>query len=133
MKKAILGFTLIELMIVVAIVGFITAIAIPKFSELLERSREGTTKGNIGSLRSAISIYYSDNEGKWPSDFLSFNSYLDPIPPAKATPLGNTNAITIHTGIPSTTGVGWSYDSSTGDIWCNSVATDTRGVPFTSY
>ncbi|MFH1824761.1 MAG: prepilin-type N-terminal cleavage/methylation domain-containing protein [Candidatus Firestonebacteria bacterium] len=132
-KKLIIGFTLIELMIVVAVLGLIAAVAIPKFGELLERSREGTTKGNIGAIRSAIAVYYSDNEGKYPDDFLSFNKYLEPIPSAKATPLGNTNAITLQAGIPTSAGVGWSYDSDTGETWCNSTALDTRGVSFTSY
>ena len=61
------GFTLIELMIVVAIIGILAAIAIPKFAQMLEKSREGATKGNLGAIRSAVSIYYGDKEGVWPN------------------------------------------------------------------
>jgi prepilin-type N-terminal cleavage/methylation domain-containing protein len=50
------GFTMIELMIVVAIIGILAAIALPKFADMIEKSREGSTKGNIGALKSANSI-----------------------------------------------------------------------------
>jgi prepilin-type N-terminal cleavage/methylation domain-containing protein len=66
------GFTLIELMIVVTIVGILTAIAVPKFGELVAKSREATTKGHLGAMRSALSIYYSDMEGYYPSDGTGF-------------------------------------------------------------
>src|SRR5436190_656992 len=65
------GFTLIELMIVVAIIGILAAVAIPKFANLIRKSQEGSTKGNLGSLRSAISIYYGDMEGQYPGDLNS--------------------------------------------------------------
>jgi prepilin-type N-terminal cleavage/methylation domain-containing protein len=65
MKKSH-GFTLIELMIVVAIIGILSAIAIPKFADLIRKSNEGSTKGNLGAIRSAISIYYGELEGWFP-------------------------------------------------------------------
>ena len=66
MKKQAKGFTLIELMIVVAIIGILAAIAIPKFADLIRKSNEGATKGNLGSMRSALSIYFADIEGFYP-------------------------------------------------------------------
>lgn len=61
------AFTLIELMIVVAIIGILAAIAIPKFTELINKSREGATKGQLNSIRSALNAYYGDNEGLFPA------------------------------------------------------------------
>lgn len=60
------GFTLIELMFTVAIVGILAAVAIPRMGNILASSKEGTTKGNLGTLRSALSIYYSSTEGQYP-------------------------------------------------------------------
>jgi prepilin-type N-terminal cleavage/methylation domain-containing protein len=68
------GFTLIELMIVVAIIGILAAIAIPRFAQMLEKAREGSTKGNLGSLKSAASIYYGDQQGIWPTTLQSFST-----------------------------------------------------------
>jgi len=65
MKKT-KGFTLIELMIVVAIIGILAAIAIPKFADLIRKSKEGATKGSLASFRSAITIYYGEQEGIYP-------------------------------------------------------------------
>ena len=67
LKKSVKGFTLIELMIVVAIIGILAAIAIPKFADLVTKSKESAVKGSLGSVRSAISIYYSDTEGVFPA------------------------------------------------------------------
>ena len=79
------GFTLIELMLVVAIIGLLAAIAIPKFANLVVKAKEASVKGKLGSLRSALTIYYSDNEGNFPgADFLASltigSKYLDAIP-----------------------------------------------------
>jgi prepilin-type N-terminal cleavage/methylation domain-containing protein len=68
------GFTLIELMIVMAIIGILAAIAIPQYSNMVAKSQEGTTKANLGSIRSALSIYFGDNEGWFPIDSNNLNS-----------------------------------------------------------
>ena len=96
MNKNQKGFTLIELMIVVAIIGILAAVAIPKFAEMMERSRDGATKGNIGALKSAVSIYYGDHEGTYPTDLTAvfpggtstswefLGKYIDTIPQVKS-------------------------------------------------
>jgi prepilin-type N-terminal cleavage/methylation domain-containing protein len=61
------GFTLIELMITVSIIGILASIAIPKFSDMVRKSREGTLKGQLGAIRSALAIYYADTEGNYPT------------------------------------------------------------------
>ena len=146
--KKIKGFTLIELMIVVAIIGILAAIAIPRFAQMLEKSREGATRGNLSSMRSAVSIYYSEREGIFPNDLTtSFTSYLYPIPYAKASPLGNLNNVNLASTPPGSGGAspfswvvtgGWCYITDptspyNGSVFANSTATDTKGNSFTTY
>ena len=92
------GFTLIELMIVVAIIGILAAIAIPKFSQLITKGNEANTKGNLGALRSALSIYYGDTEGTIPTtlDSLAVNGkYLQNIPISYSSTHGTQNTVTV--------------------------------------
>src|SRR5687767_666734 len=65
------GFKLIELMIVVAINGILAAVAIPKFADLVTKSKEASVKGGLGAIRSAVSIYYGDLEGAYPTNLFA--------------------------------------------------------------
>jgi prepilin-type N-terminal cleavage/methylation domain-containing protein len=76
MKKNQKGFTLVELMIVVAIIGILAAIAIPKFADMLEKSREGATKGNLSSINSGIALFVSDNQGQGPQSLDTATTYI---------------------------------------------------------
>ncbi len=98
MKNNKKGFTLIELMIVVAIIGILAAIAIPKFADLINKSKEGATKGALSSVRGALQIYYGDNEGVFPTDSLavltSGGKYINQIPACK-TPTRHSDSTTV--------------------------------------
>ena len=67
-KKTARVFTLIELMIVVAVISILAAIVMPKFSNMLRKSKEASTKGSLGALRTALVIYASDNEDLHPCE-----------------------------------------------------------------
>src|SRR6476646_5559968 len=57
MRNAQKGFTLIELMIVVVIIGILAAIAIPNFIAMQNRAKEGSTKANMHTLQLAAEDY----------------------------------------------------------------------------
>ena len=137
------GFTLIELMIVVAIIGILAAIAIPKFAELIRKSSEGASKGNLGALRSAMSIYYGDLEGSYPANVAALTisgKYMTVIPNAKAPNYhadGSTVVLMSAVASPDDA-AGWWYndtigDANVGNVLVNCTHTDTKGTVWTGY
>lgn len=54
------GFTLLELLVVVIIVGILAAIAIPQFAKTMEKSRISEANSILGSIRTAEMAYYQE-------------------------------------------------------------------------
>ena len=64
MKKK--GFTLIELMVVVVIIGILAAIAIPNFVRVIDRAKVVSVKANMHTMQTTIEAISIDHMGRYP-------------------------------------------------------------------
>lgn len=75
------GFTMIELVIVMAMLGLLLSLALPQYMAALERGREQVLQSNLATMREAIDKFYGDR-GRYPDklDDLVTQRYLRAIP-----------------------------------------------------
>jgi prepilin-type N-terminal cleavage/methylation domain-containing protein len=131
------GFTLIEVVIVIVLIGIITAIAIPKFSKAGEGSADTVLKGDLAVMHRAVAYYeaehaakptaadvvgqltqYTDDAGvvsAAKSVTYKFGPYLRTVPRVPVGP--NKGAMGV--AVAPAAGVGWLYDETTGDFTAN--------------
>jgi len=69
MKQSIKAFTLIELVVVIAIIGILTAFAVPNFMAARERARDIQRKNDLKQLQNVLEMYKLDY-GKYPTNGL---------------------------------------------------------------
>ena len=77
------GFTLVELMIVVLILGTLAAVAIPRIMGGAQTGRDNACETNVNQINRFLEVYYEDT-GSWPAtleDFLENTVYFPDGPP----------------------------------------------------
>lgn len=81
LKQARHGFTLVELMVVMAIIALLLALAMPRYFNHLENSRETILKQDLAVMRDAVDKYHGDR-GRYPDSLEELVSarYLRTLP-----------------------------------------------------
>jgi general secretion pathway protein G len=124
------GFTLVELMIVMLIIGVLAAIAIPSYISSLKNAKEAVLKEDLHVLRQAIDAYTNDKEKAPQSlDDLVSAGYLKSIP---MDPMTHSNT----TWVTSTDDSVQSLDQTDGgvnDVHSGSSETGTDGQPYSTW
>jgi type II secretory pathway pseudopilin PulG len=136
------GFTLVELLVIVTIIGVLIAIGLPKYTNMVNKAAEGVTRGNLGSLRSALSIYFADNDStRYPTDDLASLTanmkYIPAIPPVKTPPHHFSSTLVTAQVAPNDAGT-WSYNNvelnvGWGQLRVACTHVDLRGQVWSAY
>ena len=100
MKRVQQGFTLIELMIVVAIVGILAAIALPAYQDYVIRSKMSEAEGALAACKTSVSEYVSTHPLAFPADAATAgcNNTNSKYVASIAVASGNITATTVNTG-----------------------------------
>ena len=122
LRKTEKGFTMIELVVVLVLIGLIAAIAIPKYLDVTTNSKEKALKGALSSIRGAVQMSYSKSVLDGTPTYPSLNATIftnGNVPDDVYTPTTNV-AYTTEDPISTFSGAGgWIYNKTTGEVRVN--------------
>ncbi len=139
MKVGDKGFTIIELVIVIVVLGILASVALPKFFNMSADAKEAACKGALGGVRSAVSNFYAykatptgGGTASWPTltELTTSGSVMEGTLPANpystnSTPANRYACIAGTTkGTPVTAGTtgAWCYKAATGEFWADTAS-----------
>jgi general secretion pathway protein G len=157
------GFTLVEILIVVVIIGILAAVVVPQFSNATYQARENTLKDDLRYLRTQITVYkaqhrdvspgsggasfmdqmtlYTDEGGNTNASKTStykFGPYLarmpsNPLAQSEKSAVKISSASDLTSEIDDTDPSGWIYNPATLQIIANQSGSDTNGTLYSTY
>ncbi len=129
------GFTFIEVLVVVIILGVLAAIVIPQFTDASVQSKQSTVQTDLQTVRSQIQLYKIQHNDRFPcwgtatfeqcmtgkTDVSGavgdkYGPYMQKIP---SNVFNNLNTVTAGTAAPGSGGSGWYYNTETGTFNAN--------------
>jgi len=129
-RRAQSGFTLIELMIVMAIIGILITLAIPSFVGAIKHAREAALKEDLQTMRTAIDTYTMDKQkGPQSLDDLVQDGYIRAIP---EDPMTRSKDTWVTDSSESMVSLDETEPGIT-DIHSGSTETGTDGQPYSSW
>ena len=144
------GFTLVELLIVVIILGILAAVVIPQFNTAAAESREAAVASNLATIRQAIELYKVQHNDAFPSSAIvneltdrtdvdgtinsaggKYGPYLRNTFPANPISANNAVATAATMGAaPADQTGGWVYATGTGEFRANVSGAGPSGVDY---
>ncbi|MHA7812775.1 MAG: type II secretion system protein [Phycisphaerales bacterium] len=127
-KNKAKGFTLVEILIVVVILGILAAIVVPQFTNAANEARVGNVATQVSTIENQLELWAARNGGSYPDlatagqtwDDLVDDGFFKEVP---ATPFDNSSAITAwdstdegELNVIYDDTVGWHYDAARGNI-----------------
>ena len=152
MRHTKYAFTLVEILIVVAILGILAAIVLPTFQDHVQRTKESAAKEDLRILRNAIGLYAVEHNGAppgYPNDdtsqfplgiaffqeFVNTGDYISEMPKNPFNNKIDTRVILDDETFPTeaTGSNGWIYKPKTKNIRLDWPGTDSKGVRYFDY
>lgn len=119
------GFTLVEMVVVVLIMGIVAAVAMPRMAASTQTAKTNSAKQSLATIRNAIELYKADTSSN-PPDSATLATVLKPYlkGPFPAAPTGaNAGSASVAVGTDPVAvvagGAGWAYTAATGDFYLN--------------